>query len=125
MRYNVILAVLLSVARAAPLLTSGSSFNPHKYIVMFKDSYTHDTFMPHFNEIAQRYSTVGPAPEVHHKFENLPGFVAMIQNQDALRDLLNRPEVKYIERDGIVTTMTIQDKPPSWVYPASPRENST
>ncbi|KAG0021826.1 hypothetical protein BGZ82_011192 [Podila clonocystis] len=114
MKCTIILVALLSIARAAPLLTSGSVTHPDKYIVMLNDGHTHDTFKPSFDQISQRYSKVGPTPQVHHKFENIPGFVAIVQNQDALRELLNRPEVDYIERDSRATVMTSQSNPPSW-----------
>lgn len=124
MKHAILLIVLASLARAAPLVSSNGPAGvwPDRYIVMLHDGHTHATFQPAFDQIAQQFRNeetitamaTDDTVQVHHKFENIPGFVTTIRNREALQELLKRPEVKYVEHDGLVTTMGIQRGPPSW-----------
>lgn len=115
MKYTLIIAAVVALVQAAPLVphaTSGKPI-PGKYIVVLKDGQTTADFAPKFDNIASRHNGRGSKPTISRKYESFPGFAALL-NDAALKELQASPEVDYIEQDAIVHISGSQSSPPSW-----------
>ncbi|KAF9998179.1 hypothetical protein BGZ80_008000 [Entomortierella chlamydospora] len=113
MKYTILLAAVVAIVQAAPLITNAEKPVIDSYIVVLKDGHTLDTFQPKFDDIARRQNGRGRRASIYHKYNNIPGFAATV-NQVILKELLASPEVDYIEQDAIVTIQGSQSSPPSW-----------
>ncbi|KAF9350507.1 hypothetical protein BGX26_011324 [Mortierella sp. AD094] len=113
MKYTFILAAVIAIVNAAPLISNGGKAIPDSYIIVLKNGHTADTFKPKFDDIAKRQNGRGRKPSIYHKYEKFPGFAANV-NQAALKELLASDEVAYIEQDKIITLQASQSSPPSW-----------
>ncbi|KAG0351827.1 putative subtilase-family protease [Gamsiella multidivaricata] len=113
MKYTIIIAAVMALVQAAPLLNNGGKAIPDSYIVVLKDGNTVDSFQPKFDDIAKRQNGRGRKPSIHRKYNKISGFAATV-NQAALKELLAAPEVAYVEQDQIFTIQDSQTSPPSW-----------
>ncbi|KAF9174428.1 hypothetical protein BGX20_011317 [Mortierella sp. AD010] len=113
MKFTIILAAVVAIAQAAPLITNAGKPVADSYIIVLKDGHTLDTFQPKFDDIARRQNGRGRKASIYHKYNKVPGFAATI-NQATLKELLASPEVDFIEQDAIVTIQGLQSSPPSW-----------
>ncbi|KAF9305782.1 hypothetical protein BGZ74_008861 [Mortierella antarctica] len=115
MKYTLIIAAVVALVQAAPLVphaTTGKPI-PGKYIVVLKDGQTTADFTPKFNNIASRHNGRGRKPTISRQYESFPGFAAVL-NDAALKELKATPEVAYIEQDAILHISGSQASPPSW-----------
>ncbi|KAF9103419.1 hypothetical protein BGX27_010593 [Mortierella sp. AM989] len=116
MKYTLILAAVIAMVQAAPLISNGGKPIADSYIVVLKDGNSADTFKPKFDDIARRQNGRGRKPTIHRKFNKFSGFTATV-NQAALKELLASPEVAYVEQDAIISLKGSQFSPPSWGLP--------
>ncbi|KAG0226759.1 hypothetical protein BGW41_004081 [Actinomortierella wolfii] len=116
-----------STADAAATFIPGPSGKsvPGKYIVMLKEDVAVspiDSIENKINEISRRRLKNSRGfgarrlPKIVRRFENLNGF-AIEDAQDDLQELLNLPEVDYIEEDSVYEIAATQKNPPSWGLP--------
>ncbi|KAF8966839.1 subtilisin-like serine protease, partial [Entomortierella lignicola] len=113
MKFTIVLAAVVAIVQAAPLLSNAGKPIADSYIVVLKDGHSLDTFQPKFDDIARRQNGRGRKASIYHKYSKVPGFAATV-NQATLKELLASPEVDYIEQDAIVTIQGSQSSPPSW-----------
>ncbi|KAF9898344.1 hypothetical protein BX616_004157, partial [Lobosporangium transversale] len=113
MKFTIVIAAVIAVVQAAPLIRNGGKPIPDSYIVVLKDGTTVDSFVPKFDDIARRQNGRGRKPTIHRKYNKISGFAANV-NKAALKELLASPEVAYIEQDAIYTIQGSQTSPPSW-----------
>ncbi|KAF9181843.1 hypothetical protein BGZ51_005145 [Haplosporangium sp. Z 767] len=113
MKYTVILAAVIALVQAAPLINNGGKAIADSYIVVLKDGQTADSFQAKFDDIARRQNGRGRKPTIHRKFQNIPGFAATV-NSAALKEILAADEVEYVEQDAIISIQGTQSSPPSW-----------
>ncbi|KAI1306970.1 hypothetical protein EDD11_004646 [Mortierella claussenii] len=111
--YTIILAAVIALVQAAPLVNNGGRPIPDSYIVVLKEGNSVDSFVPKFEDIARRQNGRGRKPTIHRKYNKISGFSANV-NKAALKELLAAPEIDYIEQDAIVTIQGSQSSPPSW-----------
>ncbi|KAF9174430.1 hypothetical protein BGX21_005075 [Mortierella sp. AD011] len=123
MKYTFILAAIVAIAQAAPLISNGGKPISDSYIVVLKNGHTADSFQPKFDDIAHRQNGRGRKPTIHRKFNKFSGFSATA-NQAALKELLASPEVDYVEQDAIITLTGSQSSPPSWGLPRVSQHNN-
>ncbi|CAO3572842.1 unnamed protein product [Mortierella alpina] len=116
MKYTILIAAVIALAQAAPLINNGGKPIPDSYIVVLKDGNTAETFQTKFDDIARRQNGRGRKPTIHRKYEAVPGFAATV-NAAALKELLAAEEVAYVEQDAIITLSGSQTSPPSWGLP--------
>ncbi|KAF9174429.1 hypothetical protein BGX21_005074 [Mortierella sp. AD011] len=113
MKYIILLAAVTAIVQAASLIANVGKPVIDSYIVVLKDGHTVNTFQPKFDDIARRQNGRGRRASIYHKYNNIPGFAATV-NQAILKELLASPEVNYVEQDAIVTIQGSQSPPPSW-----------
>ncbi|KAG0364626.1 subtilisin-like serine protease, partial [Gamsiella multidivaricata] len=113
MKYTIILAAVIALVQAAPLINNGGKAIADSYIVVLKDGHNADSFQAKFDDIAKRQNGRGRKPTIHRKYQKFPGFAATI-NQAALKELLAADEVDFIEQDAIISLQGSQTSPPSW-----------
>ncbi|GJJ71443.1 hypothetical protein EMPS_03793 [Entomortierella parvispora] len=113
MKYTILIAAVIALVQAAPLVNNGGKPITDSYIVILKDGQTADTFQPRFDDIARRQNGRGRKPTIHRKYGKIPGFAASL-SPAALKEVLASPEVAYVEQDAIVTIQGSQSSPPSW-----------
>ncbi|KAF8980277.1 subtilisin-like serine protease [Entomortierella lignicola] len=113
MRYTIIIAAVIAIVQAAPLINNGGKPIADSYIVVLKDGHTADSFQPKFDDIAKRQNGRGRKPSIYRKYGKIPGFAATV-NPAALKEILAAEEVAYVEQDAIVTLQGSQSSPPSW-----------
>ncbi|KAF9435052.1 hypothetical protein BGZ76_006977 [Entomortierella beljakovae] len=116
MKITLILAAVVAIAQAAPLISNGGKAVTDSYIVVLKNGNTPDSFQPKFEDIGRRQNGRGRKSTIHRKFNKFGGFSASF-NQAALKELLASPEVDYIEQDAIISLKGSQTSPPSWGLP--------
>ncbi|KAK3822673.1 MAG: subtilisin-like serine protease [Benniella sp.] len=116
MKFTVILAAVIAIAQAAPLINNGGKAIADSYIVVLKNGNTADSFKAKFDDIARRQNGRGRKPTIHRKYQKFNGFAATV-NQAALKELLASDEVEFIEQDAVVTIAGSQSSPPSWGLP--------
>ncbi|KAF9103417.1 hypothetical protein BGX27_010591 [Mortierella sp. AM989] len=112
MKRIIILATVIAVAQAAPLITNAGQPIADSYIVVLKDYNTIDTFQAKFDDIAVRQNSRGCKSSIYRKYSKIPDFAAIV-NQAILKELLASPEVEYVEQDSIVIIQGSQISPPS------------
>ncbi|KAG0256714.1 hypothetical protein BG011_004350 [Mortierella polycephala] len=113
MKYTIILAAVIALVQAAPLVNNGGQAIADSYIVVLKNGQTADSFQAKFDDIARRQNGRGRKPTIHRRFRNIPGFAATV-NSAALKEILAADEVEYVEQDSIITLQGTQTSPPSW-----------
>jgi len=113
MKYTILIAAVIALVQAAPLVNNGGKPIVDSYIVILKDGQSADTFQPRFDDIARRQNGRGRKPTIHRKYGKIPGFAATL-SPAALKEVLASPEVDYVEQDAIVTIQGSQSSPPSW-----------
>ncbi|KAG0018403.1 hypothetical protein BGZ82_000452 [Podila clonocystis] len=114
MKFTILVAAVVTLAQAAPLINNGGQAVPGSYIVALKNGQTAASFTPRFNSIAQRQNgRGGRKPTISRTYEHFPGFAAIL-NDAALKELLASDDVDYIEQDTIITAFGTQTNPPSW-----------
>ncbi|KAF9103973.1 hypothetical protein BGX27_010306 [Mortierella sp. AM989] len=113
MKYTLILAAVLAIAQAAPLINNGGKAITDSYIVVLKDGNTAESFQAKFDDIAKRQNGRGRKPTIHRKYSKIPGFAATV-NSAALKEILAADEVAYVEQDAVITLQGSQSSPPSW-----------
>ncbi|KAF9997092.1 hypothetical protein BGZ80_007082 [Entomortierella chlamydospora] len=113
MKFTIVLAAVVAIVQAAPLITNAGKPIADSYIIVLKDGHSLDTFQPKFDDIARRQNGRGRKASIYHKYNKVPGFAATV-NQATLKELLAAPEVDFIEQDAIVTIQGSQSSPPSW-----------
>ncbi|KAF9938958.1 subtilisin-like serine protease [Mortierella alpina] len=116
MKYTILIAAVIALAQAAPLINNGGKPIPDSYIVVLKNGNTAESFQTKFDDIARRQNGRGRKPTIHRKYEAVPGFAATV-NAAALKELLAADEVEYVEQDAIITLSGSQTSPPSWGLP--------
>ncbi|KAG0207158.1 hypothetical protein BGX28_001548 [Mortierella sp. GBA30] len=116
MKYTILIAAVIALAQAAPLINNGGKPIPDSYIVVLKDGNTADSFQTKFDDIARRQNGRGRKPTIHRKFGAIPGFAATV-NDAALKEILAADEVAYVEQDAVITLSGSQTSPPSWGLP--------
>ncbi|KAF9941661.1 hypothetical protein BGZ65_002271, partial [Modicella reniformis] len=116
MKYTVILAAVIALAQAAPLISNGGKAIADSYIVVLKDGNTADSFKTKFDDIANRQNGRGRKPTIHRKYNIIAGFAATV-NPAALKEILAAEEVEYVEQDAIITIKGSQTSAPSWGLP--------
>ncbi|KAF9418772.1 hypothetical protein BGZ76_004338, partial [Entomortierella beljakovae] len=116
MKYTLILAAVIAIVQAAPLISNGGKPVADSYIVVLKDGNTADSFKSKFDDIAKRQNGRGRKASIYRKYNNIPGFAATV-NQAALKEILASEEVDYVEQDAIITLQGSQTSPPSWGLP--------
>ncbi|KAF9435051.1 hypothetical protein BGZ76_006976 [Entomortierella beljakovae] len=112
MKCTFILATIIAIVQAAPLINNGGKPIADSYIVILKDGHSANSFQPKFSAISIQNSR-GRKASIYRKFNSIPGFAATL-NKAALKQMLASPEVDYIEQDSIVTITGSQVSPPSW-----------
>ncbi|KFH67367.1 hypothetical protein MVEG_06101 [Podila verticillata NRRL 6337] len=113
MKYTIVLAAVVALVQAAPLLNNGGTAIPGSYIVVLKNGNTAADFQNKFDDIARRQNGRGRKPTISRKFESFPG-LAVTVNDAALKEILASDEVEYVEQDAIITLQGTQTNPPSW-----------
>ncbi|CAO3568953.1 unnamed protein product [Mortierella alpina] len=116
MKYTIVLAAVLAIVQAAPLINSVGKPIADSYIVILKDGNTAESFRTKFDDIAKRQNGRGRKPTIDRSFVEVPGFSATF-NQAALKELQSAEEVDYIEQNAVVTMYDVQTSPPSWGLP--------
>ncbi|KAF9364723.1 hypothetical protein BGX34_000617 [Mortierella sp. NVP85] len=122
MKFTLILAAVIAIAQAAPLINSGGKAIADSYIVVLKNGNTADSFKAKFDDIARRQNGRGRKPTIHRKYQKFNGFAATV-NQAALKELLASDEVEFIEQDAIISIAGSQTSPPSWGLPRVSQRN--
>ncbi|MDG4775180.1 S8 family peptidase [Solwaraspora sp. WMMD792] len=108
-------AALLLSATASAATTTGEILGadspdaiPGSYIVVFSDGATASS-QARTTDLAARYGA-----KVRHVYSHaLTGFAATM-SESAARRLAARPDVAYVEQDGVVRAQATQVNPPSW-----------
>ncbi|KAF9426336.1 hypothetical protein BGZ94_006651 [Podila epigama] len=113
MKYTIIIAAVIVLVQAAPLINNAGKAIPGSYIVVLKDGQSVDNFESKFEDIARRVNGRGRKPTISRKFQNFQGFSATV-NDAALKEILASDEVEYVEQDAIITLQGTQTAPPSW-----------
>ncbi|KAF9426338.1 hypothetical protein BGZ94_006653 [Podila epigama] len=113
MKYTIIIAAVVALVQAAPLVNNAGKAIPGSYIVVLKDGQSVDKFESKFDDIARRVNGRGRKPTISRKFQNFQGFSATV-NDAALKEILASDEVAYVEQDSIVTIQGTQTNPPSY-----------
>ncbi|KAF8925763.1 hypothetical protein BGZ58_000505, partial [Dissophora ornata] len=113
MKYTILIAAVMALVQAAPLVNNGGKAIADSYIVVLKDGNSADSFQTKFDDIARRQNGRGRKPSMHRKYDSFPGFAATV-NQAALKEILAADEVAYVEQDAIITIKGAQSSPPSW-----------
>ncbi|KAG0047397.1 subtilisin-like serine protease, partial [Gryganskiella cystojenkinii] len=113
MKYTILIAAVIALVQAAPLVNNGGKAIADSYIVILKEGQSADTFQTKFDDIARRQNGRGRKPSINRKYNKIPGFAATL-SPAALKDLLASPEVDYVEQDAIITLQGTQPSPPSW-----------
>ncbi|KAF9432412.1 subtilisin-like serine protease, partial [Entomortierella beljakovae] len=121
MKITLILAAVVAIAQAAPLITNAGKPVADSYIVVLKNGNTLSTFQPKFDDIARRQNGRGRKASVYRKYDSFPAFAATV-NQATLKELLASPEVEYIEQDSIVSIQGSQTSPPWGLARVSQRD---
>ncbi|KAK3818920.1 MAG: cuticle-degrading serine protease [Benniella sp.] len=116
MKFTVVLAAVIAIAQAAPLINNGGKAIADSYIVVLKNGQTTESFQNKFDDIARRQNGRGRKPTIHHKFASFQGFAGTF-NQAALKEILAADEVEYVEQDAIINLSGSQTSPPSWGLP--------
>ncbi|KAF9347730.1 hypothetical protein BGX34_002917 [Mortierella sp. NVP85] len=102
---------------AAPFYTNGANTRavPNSYIVVLKNNTARDTFQPKFNNMVKHIlKSNGPRlTKINRHYEFIPAFTADL-DQVALKDILNMPEVDYVEQNVRFRAFDTQTSPPSW-----------
>ncbi|KAF9273058.1 hypothetical protein BGZ68_001872 [Mortierella alpina] len=111
MKYAILIAAVMALVQAAPLVNNGGEAIPDSYIVVLKEGNTAATFQPKFDVIAMRQNGRGSKPTIHHTYSSIPGFAATV-NAAALKEILASDEVEYVEQDSIITLQGAQTSPP-------------
>ncbi|KAG0331962.1 hypothetical protein BG004_001445, partial [Podila humilis] len=108
MKYTtLILAAVVAIAQAAPLLNNGGQAISGSYIVVLKDGQSSADFETKFDDIARRQNGRGRKPTIHRKFNSFPGVAATL-NDAALKEILASDEVAYVEQDAVITLQGTQ-----------------
>ncbi|KAF9426337.1 hypothetical protein BGZ94_006652 [Podila epigama] len=113
MKYTIIIAAVVALVQAAPLINLSGQTIPGSYIVVLKDGQSVDKFESKFDDIARRVNGRGRKPTISRKFQNFRSFSATV-NDAALKEILASDEVAYVEQDAIVTIQGTQTNPPSY-----------
>ncbi|KAF9942849.1 hypothetical protein BGZ67_009943 [Mortierella alpina] len=116
MKYTIVLAAVLAIVQAAPLINNGGKPIADSYIVILKDGNTAESFKTKFDDIAKRQNGRGRKSTINRAYSKVAGFSATV-NQAALKEILAAPEVDFVEQDAIVTIQGAQSSPPSWGLP--------
>ncbi|KAG0331960.1 hypothetical protein BG004_001443 [Podila humilis] len=114
MKYTLIIAAVVAIAQAAPLINNGGQAISGSYIVVLKDGQTVANFETKFDDIARRQNGRGRKPTIQRKYEGVFPGVAATLNDAALKEILASDDVAYVEQDAIVTIQGTQNSPPSW-----------
>ncbi|KAG0340954.1 hypothetical protein BG000_010681 [Podila horticola] len=113
MKYTILLAAVVALVQAAPLINNGGKAIADSYIVVLKEGQTVANFQTKFDDIARRQNGRGRKPTIGRKYKAFAGFSATV-NAAALKEILAADEVDYVEQDTIITLQGSQDSPPSW-----------
>ncbi|KAG0066883.1 subtilisin-like serine protease [Podila epicladia] len=113
MKFTIVLAAVVALVQAAPLINNGGQAIPGSYIVVLKNGNTPADFQAKFEDIARRQNGRGRKPTISRKFESFPA-LAVTVNDAALKEILASDEVDYVEQDSIITLQGTQVNPPSW-----------
>ncbi|HWN68366.1 MAG TPA: S8 family peptidase, partial [Haliangium sp.] len=88
---------------AAPLLGDATDAIPGEYIVVFEDEIGQGRLATAMNRISLRSAE----SRIMRQYEIVPGFAARLSAPD-LAAIRNNPDVKYVERNGIVTAAKVE-----------------
>ncbi|KAF9189675.1 hypothetical protein BGZ51_009269 [Haplosporangium sp. Z 767] len=110
MKYTIIIAAVMALVQAAPLINNGGKAIADSYIVVLKNGQTPDSFQSKFDDIARRQNGRGRKSTIHRKFNNFGGFAATV-NKAALKEILASDEVEYVEQDAIISISGTQSSP--------------
>ncbi|KAG0247280.1 hypothetical protein BG011_001735 [Mortierella polycephala] len=110
MKYTIIIAAVMALVQAAPLINNGGKAIADSYIVVLKHGQTPDSFQPKFNDIARRQNSRGRKSTIHRKFNKFGGFAATL-NKATLKEILASDEVEYVEQDAIISISGTQSSP--------------
>ncbi|KAF9282429.1 hypothetical protein BGZ74_002154 [Mortierella antarctica] len=113
MKYTILLAAVVALVQAAPLINNGGKAIADSYIVVLKEGQTVANFQAKFDDIARRQNGRGRKPTIGRKYKAFAGFSATV-NAAALKEILAADEVEYVEQDTIITLQGSQASPPSW-----------
>ncbi|KAG0080961.1 hypothetical protein BGZ92_000402 [Podila epicladia] len=113
MKYTILLAAVVALVQAAPLINNGGKAIADSYIVVLKEGQTVANFQAKFDDIARRQNGRGRKPTIGRKYKAFAGFSATV-NAAALKEILASDEVEYVEQDAIITLQGSQVSPPSW-----------
>ncbi|KAG0348757.1 hypothetical protein BG004_004224 [Podila humilis] len=113
MKYTILIAAVVALVQAAPLINNGGKAIADSYIVVLKDGQSVSNFQTKFDAIARRQNGRGRKSTIGRKYQAFPGFSATV-NAAALKEILASEEVDYVEQDSIVTISGSQPSPPSW-----------
>ncbi|KAF9282072.1 hypothetical protein BGZ68_006221 [Mortierella alpina] len=116
MKYTIVLAAVLAIVQAAPLINNGGKPIADSYIVILKDGNTAESFKTKFDDIAKRQNGRGRKSTINRSYSKVSGFSATV-NPAVLKELLASEEVEFVEQDAIVTIQGSQTSPPSWGLP--------
>ncbi|CAO3568952.1 unnamed protein product [Mortierella alpina] len=122
MKYTIVLAAVLAIVQAAPLISNGGKPIADSYIVILKDGNTAESFKTKFDDIAKRQNGRGRKSTINRSYSKVSGFSATV-NQAALKEILAAPEVDFVEQDAIVSIKGSQTSPPSWGLPRVSQRN--
>jgi aqualysin 1 len=89
---------------SAPLLGDATDAVPDEYIVVFKGEIGQQGMNAAMNRISLRSAQ----SRILDQYDIVPGFAARLSAQD-LDAIRKSPDVKYVERNGIVTATRIED----------------
>ncbi|KAF9179166.1 hypothetical protein BGZ51_007161 [Haplosporangium sp. Z 767] len=110
MKYTIIIAAVMTLVQAAPLISNGVKAITDSYIVVLKNGQTPESFQAKFNNISRRQSGRGRKFTIHRKYNKFGGFAATL-NKAALKEILASDEVEYVEQDAVVSISGTESSP--------------
>ncbi|KAF9425341.1 hypothetical protein BGZ94_007606 [Podila epigama] len=113
MKYTILIAAVVALVQAAPLINNGGKAVADSYIVVLKKGNSVADFQTKFDAISRRQNGRGRKSTISRKYKAIPAFSAIV-NSAALKEILASDEVEYVEQDSIITLQGTQVSPPSW-----------
>ncbi|KAK2734220.1 Secreted subtilisin-like serine protease sub5 [Myotisia sp. PD_48] len=122
-KYISVALAATSATHAAQILAAPKDANviPDAYIVVMKENVSERQFSAHRSWVSDIHHNLtrrgldGEGVKHTYDFQRMKGYSGVF-DRDTIRDIANDPNVKYVERDSIITIDAITEQPnaPSW-----------